>query len=422
MLSRESSATLLDAVTAFIYREARFQDEHQYEAWEALWTDDGVYWVPANGADIDPEKEMSIIYDNRSRIALRVRQLLTGKHFTQTPQSRLRRLVSNIELLDQQPGGDIAVGSNSMIFEFEPARRHGLGGPQRVSAAPCRWRIAHGLQEGHSGQQREGALHAFIPGVTETAMIDKGPVLLDIADGIARLRLNRPDAANGMSVELLSALCDAIMACHGHPDLRVVLLSGEGDEFLRRRRRPRLRLQGREAAGLYSPGDRLSAECGDRAAAAGGAGDRLRARLCRRRRRFWAGLRLRHRDRGGVGKVPGGCDARRHGAGCRRISHAVASGRPAPSDVDPVDQPGDPGGRGTRDGHRHKSRAGCRTWRAHRLPLRRNLRPARRRRLPRPSGWSGPAPAPASSNACRRRRAPCLNCLGRPMRAKALPP
>ena len=62
-------------------------------------------------------------------------------------------------------------------------------------------------------------------------MIDKGPVLLDITDGIARLRLNRPDAANGMSAELLSALCDAIMVCHGHPDLRVVLLSGEGTNF-----------------------------------------------------------------------------------------------------------------------------------------------------------------------------------------------
>ena len=33
MLSRESSATLLSAVTAFIYKEARFQDEHVYEAW-----------------------------------------------------------------------------------------------------------------------------------------------------------------------------------------------------------------------------------------------------------------------------------------------------------------------------------------------------------------------------------------------------
>jgi 3-phenylpropionate/cinnamic acid dioxygenase small subunit len=117
MLSRESSATLIDAVTAFIYKEARLQDEHQYEAWEALWTEDGVYWVPANGADIDPEKEMSIVYDNRSRISLRVRQLLTGKHHTQTPQSRLRRLVSNIELMDPPPGGDIAVASNSLIFE-----------------------------------------------------------------------------------------------------------------------------------------------------------------------------------------------------------------------------------------------------------------------------------------------------------------
>jgi 2-(1,2-epoxy-1,2-dihydrophenyl)acetyl-CoA isomerase len=61
--------------------------------------------------------------------------------------------------------------------------------------------------------------------------IETGPVLLDIADGIARLRLNRPDAANGMSAELLSALCEAIMVCHGHPDLRVVLLSGEGKNF-----------------------------------------------------------------------------------------------------------------------------------------------------------------------------------------------
>ena len=76
-------------------------------------------------------------------------------------------------------------------------------------------------------------------------MIDKGPVLLDIADGIGRLRLNRPDAANGMSAELLSALCDAIMVCHGHPDLRVLLLERRGHEFLRGRRCSRVCLEGR---------------------------------------------------------------------------------------------------------------------------------------------------------------------------------
>ena len=86
-LTPEQRATLED-VTQFIYREARLQAEHRYDDWEALWTDDGVYWVPANGDGGDPEQEMSIIYDNRSRIGLRIRQYHTGKRFSQSPRSR----------------------------------------------------------------------------------------------------------------------------------------------------------------------------------------------------------------------------------------------------------------------------------------------------------------------------------------------
>ena len=97
-MTSEQRATLED-VTQFVYHEARLQDEHRYDDWESLWTDDGVYWVPANGDGGDPEKVMSIIYDNRSRISLRIRQYHTGKRFSQTPQSRLRRLVSNVEIL-----------------------------------------------------------------------------------------------------------------------------------------------------------------------------------------------------------------------------------------------------------------------------------------------------------------------------------
>lgn len=107
---------LLDEVTQFIYREARLQDEHQYDAWESLWTDDGVYWVPANGDDIDPEQKMSILYDNRSRIALRIRQYHTGKRYSQTPQSRLRRLVSNVEIVADD-GTEIQAAANALVFE-----------------------------------------------------------------------------------------------------------------------------------------------------------------------------------------------------------------------------------------------------------------------------------------------------------------
>ncbi|GGC74858.1 aromatic-ring-hydroxylating dioxygenase subunit beta [Chelatococcus reniformis] len=111
------SLELLSDVQQFVFREARLQDDHQYQAWESLWTDDGVYWIPANGDSSDPEREMSIVYDNRSRISLRVKQLLTGKRHTQAPPSRLRRIVSNVEVLGTTDSGDIKVGANTMIFE-----------------------------------------------------------------------------------------------------------------------------------------------------------------------------------------------------------------------------------------------------------------------------------------------------------------
>jgi 2-(1,2-epoxy-1,2-dihydrophenyl)acetyl-CoA isomerase len=64
------------------------------------------------------------------------------------------------------------------------------------------------------------------------ALIDNGAVLLDLGpSGIARLRLNRPEASNGMNVELLQALHAAILRCHGEPRVRVVVLSGEGKNF-----------------------------------------------------------------------------------------------------------------------------------------------------------------------------------------------
>lgn len=63
-------------------------------------------------------------------------------------------------------------------------------------------------------------------------LIDSGPVLLDLDDdGVARLRLNRPEASNGMDVPLLQGLYTAIMRCHGEPDVRAVLLTGEGKNF-----------------------------------------------------------------------------------------------------------------------------------------------------------------------------------------------
>jgi benzoate/toluate 1,2-dioxygenase subunit beta len=111
-------------VEQFLFREARYADESDYDAWEALWTDDALYWVPAGGADIDPQRQMSVIFDNRARIATRLKQLRTGKRYAQAPPSNLRRLITNIEFLcgrsTSDGGVDLEVGANFMVVESRP--------------------------------------------------------------------------------------------------------------------------------------------------------------------------------------------------------------------------------------------------------------------------------------------------------------
>jgi benzoate/toluate 1,2-dioxygenase beta subunit len=112
---------VLRRVEQFVYREARLADEHEYEEWEALWADDAVYWVPANGDHTDPLTSVSVIFDNRSRIGTRVRQLLTGKRHAQSPPSRLRRLVANVELM-RHDGDELVVGANFLVYESRVRR------------------------------------------------------------------------------------------------------------------------------------------------------------------------------------------------------------------------------------------------------------------------------------------------------------
>jgi 3-phenylpropionate/cinnamic acid dioxygenase small subunit len=69
---------------------------------------------------------MSIIYDNRSRIALRIRQFHTGRRIAQEPKSNLVRVISNIEILECT-AEEVHVRANAIIFE-STARRDTLWG------------------------------------------------------------------------------------------------------------------------------------------------------------------------------------------------------------------------------------------------------------------------------------------------------
>jgi len=87
------------SIEDFLFYEARLMDEHRLREWLSLWSDDGVYWVPTSVDATDPDKEVSIIYDDRSKITDRIEYLESGTIRGANARPFLRRVVGNVELI-----------------------------------------------------------------------------------------------------------------------------------------------------------------------------------------------------------------------------------------------------------------------------------------------------------------------------------
>lgn len=109
-------------VEQFVYREARLIDENRYDEWLALWTNDARYWVPCGADDGDPKREVSLIYDDLTRLRVRIARLNSGVAYAQDPKSRMRRVVSNIEAAEVEDG-QVMVSSNFLLAELRQGKQ-----------------------------------------------------------------------------------------------------------------------------------------------------------------------------------------------------------------------------------------------------------------------------------------------------------
>ena len=105
------------AVEAFVYHEARLIDEMDYAAWFALWERDGIYHVPiGTDAASGKRRQVSIINDDYLRLEQRVDRLNTGSVLAMAGQKgAMRRIVSNIEILEETAEGEVEIGSNFIL-------------------------------------------------------------------------------------------------------------------------------------------------------------------------------------------------------------------------------------------------------------------------------------------------------------------
>lgn len=110
---------LRGVIEQFLYREARYMDEFLHHEWLDLWDADGdiLYWVPCGDDNIDPRRHVSLIYDDRARLRERIFRLDSPAAHSQDPRSKMRRLISNVEL-GQIDRGLYTVHSNFLLGVF----------------------------------------------------------------------------------------------------------------------------------------------------------------------------------------------------------------------------------------------------------------------------------------------------------------
>jgi benzoate/toluate 1,2-dioxygenase beta subunit len=111
----------------FLYHEARLMDEHAYDEWLSLWTNDALSWVPCNEDEIDPQRHVSIIYNNHARLEDRIERLKGSAAYSQEPKSWLRRVVSNIEI-EEGDNGEVIVYSNFNLTELRRGKQDTFAG------------------------------------------------------------------------------------------------------------------------------------------------------------------------------------------------------------------------------------------------------------------------------------------------------
>jgi len=93
----------------------------------ALWADEVLYWVPANEDDIDPHRHVSIVYEDKTRLEDRIERLKSGAAYAQDPKSRMRRVISNIEI-EEGENGEVTVYSNFNLTELRRSQQRTFAG------------------------------------------------------------------------------------------------------------------------------------------------------------------------------------------------------------------------------------------------------------------------------------------------------
>jgi benzoate/toluate 1,2-dioxygenase beta subunit len=116
-------------VEQFLYRQAECLDTGDWQGFIDLFTEDGVYWMPAEPEHTTGDGVPSIFYEDRDLMTVRMRRIGHPRAWSQKTAWGTNHVVSNvcIEKIDAETG-ELTVRSRFHMMEFRnDAVRHFAG-------------------------------------------------------------------------------------------------------------------------------------------------------------------------------------------------------------------------------------------------------------------------------------------------------
>jgi benzoate/toluate 1,2-dioxygenase beta subunit len=131
-----SSLDLWHRVQQFLFHEARLLDERRLQEWLALYAGDAEYWVPYAWGQESARNHVSLFYETRQLLGMRVDRLERELSPLDSPAARVNHYLTNVQVdsVPVEEGSDLAARANLLFVEY---RR----GEQRWFAGRCTWRL-----------------------------------------------------------------------------------------------------------------------------------------------------------------------------------------------------------------------------------------------------------------------------------------
>ena len=105
-------------VEDFLFDEAALLDEWRLDEWLRLFADECGYYVPPTDLpEGDHRINLFLIADDRKRLEARVRQLMGRFAHAEQPNSRTRRLITNVRV-NESSDGSFRATSNFVVYRM----------------------------------------------------------------------------------------------------------------------------------------------------------------------------------------------------------------------------------------------------------------------------------------------------------------